>query len=398
MKDKDRDLLDDLFRQKLQHIEADTAPEDWEAIARQLPEAKVIPSGWRRRYWAAAACVALLLGGGGIYLSLQHDGQSNAPSTIGQTYTPGQETLIPQEPLVETPVATPAEPSGAVAAKETLRQPAATPLSGEKLIAKEGGVSPDTILPKDIIMQKPAGNLLLIADAAPVQTAAKKTSSLRKWGFGTGMGFTQSSGEVVNTYVLRSNNYLEDEELLSLNAASDQNLGKLPKTNIKHKLPVSFGFSASRYLNERFSLQSGLVYSLLISDWEIQAPYSNKTRQTLHFVGIPLSLSYKIAEWNRFLVYASAGAQADVNVAGQLRVKRYSNNLQTGVAYINQRMKEWQWSANARAGISYPLIPYISVFGEVGTAYYFDNGSYIETIYSDKVFTVSPQIGFRLSF
>jgi hypothetical protein len=227
----------------------------------------------------------------------------------------------------------------------------------------------------------------------------RKALPLRKWSFGTGMGFTQSSGEVVNTYVLRSSNYIEDEELLSLNAASDQNLGKMPRTNIQHKTPISFGFSASRYLNNRFSLQTGLVYSLLISNWETQATaYNNKTKQTLHFIGIPLSLSYKIAEWNRFRIYASVGMQADMNIAGRLQVKKYSNNLQIGVTHINQRMKEWQWSVNARAGISYPLIPYVSVFGEAGAAYYFDNGSSIETIYSDKAFNISPQIGLRLSF
>ena len=33
MKDKERDIFDDLFRSKLQDFEADTMPGDWEAIA-----------------------------------------------------------------------------------------------------------------------------------------------------------------------------------------------------------------------------------------------------------------------------------------------------------------------------------------------------------------------------
>ena len=40
MKDKERDIFDDLFRSKLQDFEADTMPGDWEAIADRLPVKK----------------------------------------------------------------------------------------------------------------------------------------------------------------------------------------------------------------------------------------------------------------------------------------------------------------------------------------------------------------------
>lgn len=190
---------------------------------------------------------------------------------------------------------------------------------------------------------------------------------------------------------------MEDTKLLALNAVADD--GKAPKTNIKHKTPVSFGISASRQLNDRFSLQTGLTYSMLTSDWETQAEiYNNKTRQRLHFIGIPLSVSYKIAEWNRFRLYASAGGQTEVNVAGKERVKSYFENQQTGVNSRNVRMKEWQWSVNARVGVSYPIVRFVSAFAEVGAVYYFDNGSNMETIYSDKEFNVNPQFGIRFGF
>jgi hypothetical protein len=211
-------------------------------------------------------------------------------------------------------------------------------------------------------------------------------------------GLSEGANNTVNTYLLRSSSFQEDYNLLALNAVPDQNMGKTPKTNIKHKTPVSFGFSVNRYLNNRFSLQSGLVYSLLRSDWETQGTYRNKTKQYLHFIGIPLGLSYKIAEWNRFQVYASGGAQVDINVAGRESTKSYLGDLQTGASYANMRMKEWQWSVGAHAGVSYPVLRPISVFVEMGAAYYFDNGSDIETVFTEKPFTVNPQLGFRLSF
>jgi hypothetical protein len=400
MANKERDTLDDLFRLKLQDIEADTTPEDWKAIADRLPDGKSVPFRRARTYWAAAALAALVVGGGGIYLFRQ-------TNTIAPT-------IVQDIPVGTTTVETPALPGAPpqtspfiAKAEQWRRQPAtATPIfdsaQTEEEEIKTGTAEDEPAREGAEKTQKetPATNgRTLIADAGLIQTENRGASS-QKWGFGMGMGgLTQSSGEVVNTYVLRSSNDLEDEELLALNAAPDQNLGKLPRTNIKHRTPLSFGLSASRALNNRFSLHTGLVYSLLISDWETQASaYNTKTRQTLHFVGIPLSLSYRITEWNRFQVYVSTGVLTEVNLAGRLRTKRFSDDLPIGVSYTNQRMKEWQWSANARAGISYPLIPYIHAFAEIGAAYYFPNGSEIETIYSDKSFNISPQLGLRLSF
>lgn len=48
MKDKERDIFDDLFRSKLQDFEVDTMPGDWEAIADRLPVKKSV--SFRRLY------------------------------------------------------------------------------------------------------------------------------------------------------------------------------------------------------------------------------------------------------------------------------------------------------------------------------------------------------------
>ena len=54
MKDKERDIFDDLCRSKLQDFEADTMPGDWEAIADRLTVKKSVPFRRTLRYWVAA--------------------------------------------------------------------------------------------------------------------------------------------------------------------------------------------------------------------------------------------------------------------------------------------------------------------------------------------------------
>ena len=111
-----------------------------------------------------------------------------------------------------------------------------------------------------------------------------------------------------------------------------------------------------------------------------------------------MSLSYKIAEWIRFQVYAAAGVMTEVNVSGKLVTKKYMHKELYEKESEHIRMKEWMWSVNARAGASYPLLRFLSVYAEVGAGYYFDNGSDIETIRSEKPFKVNLQACFRVGF
>ena len=66
---KDRDELDDLFRSKLYDYEADTFPEDWEAIEKRLPRPSVSMPRRTWYYGAVAAVAALLVAISGIYFN-----------------------------------------------------------------------------------------------------------------------------------------------------------------------------------------------------------------------------------------------------------------------------------------------------------------------------------------
>ncbi|MDR1200223.1 MAG: PorT family protein [Tannerellaceae bacterium] len=401
MKEKDRDIFDNTFYSKFQNFEMDTNPEDWNKIVSRLPNSNHIPLRKRWPYWAAAVISLLLVMGGGIYLS-RDNGINTSIAKKVEKETQTIKSRIKEDIKDMTPptpvVISEKQPVTLAIANQTKKEDTYTnsiqedeiptiPVDAKKDAAKEKINLPNN---RPVIKE-------IIPDNASKATA---TTSSRKWGFGMGAGgLTEGSGNTVNTYVLRSNSSIEDEKLLSMNALADEAQGKEPKTNIKHKTPVSFGLSVSRQLNDRFSLQTGLTYSFLTSDWETQAStYNRAILQRLHFIGIPVSLTYKIADWNRFRFYASAGAQAEVNVAGRERTKSFFVDQQTSVNTLHVRMKEWQWSVNARAGVSYPLLRFVSAYAEFGAAYYFDNGSEIETIYSDKAFNISPQIGLRLNF
>lgn len=410
MKGKDRDTLDDLFRSKLYDFEADAAPDDWAAIADRLPGRPLVP--WHRKlsYWAAAAVVALLVVAGGLYI---YD-KDSVPAPIAQEVE--KQTKIIENRMAEEIVPPalnqelPAETKG-LKQKPTIAKNFSTPI---KVTEREDrnnteNVSVATAPPVSVKQEEKRSESLqrtdpenipdnpLMAEDTPVMPVEKKSSS-RKWGFGMGAGsFSMSSNSVVPQYVTSGSN-LRGETLMIMNSANFDSQEELPKTDIKHKTPISFGFAVSRFLNDRFALQTGLTYTYLRSDWKTNGTFSGETKQGLHFIGVPLSLTYKIAEWNRFNFYASAGGMAEVNVAGRRITRFIAPTEDIAKEKENVRMKEWLWSLNANTGVSYPLIRFVSAFAEVGASYYFDNGSAIETVRSEKPFNVNFQFGLRLGF
>ena len=50
------------------------------------------------------------------------------------------------------------------------------------------------------------------------------------------------------------------------------------------------------------------------------------------------------------------------------------------------------------AGVQFSLSPLIGIYLEPGAIYYFDNGSDIETVYSDRPLNFNLNLGIRFSF
>jgi hypothetical protein len=406
MEKKSQDVLDDLFRSKLHDYEVDSLPEGcWDRIEEQLPRQKVVPLRSTMRYWAAAAASLLILIGMGLYFfqtddivspqiadQIKQETERLRPSTTTE--------VAPAIANAETPISNPSTTFSVpveIIVEDTIY---IEPSFYERENVGDNNTN-ETGSPKSTRQATVSeSSTLYIAQAIPESTSPSKT---KRWSFGMGGGsLSANSNESVSGFTFR-NTAMQDSRLAILNASSmeysvDENY-QPPKTDIRHHAPISFGLSAGYSINDRWALLVGLNYSYLSSDWKTNGDYRSETEQRLHFIGLPVSLSYRIAECNQFVFYTYAGIKPEVNVAGQLRETMFYTDGKIGKPESEDiRMKEWQWSVNAGAGVSYPLFRYVNAFAELGAGYYFDNGSKIETFYSDKPFYPDLSVGFRLGF
>ena len=155
-----------------------------------------------------------------------------------------------------------------------------------------------------------------------------------------------------------------------------------------HSLPFSLGLSVSCPLTGRLSLTSGLVYTRLRSEFTQTVRSMHYTKeQALHYVGIPLGLSYCLWRNKRFRLYVATAVQADWNVKARVETE--------GVGQHTDRDR-LQWSVSGSLGAQYSVAPRLSLFAEPGVSHYFDNGSPLQNYFKDKPTSLKLQAGLRL--
>ena len=157
----------------------------------------------------------------------------------------------------------------------------------------------------------------------------------------------------------------------------------------KHHQPISVGMQVGFHLLPKLKLSTGLVYTKVSSDF-ISGVYDTRTvsTQDLHYIGIPLNLSYSVWEYKGLHTYVTAGGEGAANI---------KNHTETDGEVKESKRDKMQWSTNASVGIQYDFIPQLGVYVEPGMKYYFDNGSQIENIFKDKKLNFNIQFGLRFN-
>lgn len=157
----------------------------------------------------------------------------------------------------------------------------------------------------------------------------------------------------------------------------------------KHHQPISVGMQVGFHLLPKLKLSTGLVYTKVSSDF-ISGVSDTRTvsTQDLHYIGIPLNLSYSVWEYKGLHTYVTAGGEGAVNI---------KNHTETDGEVKESKRDKMQWSTNASVGIQYDFIPQLGVYVEPEMKYYFDNGSQIENIFKDKKLNFNIQFGLRFN-
>lgn len=381
-------------------------PEElWNDIVDNLPskrQHRIVPL-WLR-YCGAAACITLLLGIGALLFN-----------------TPGPNSQLPQmakrnidknigapKPQVTTPSVLATTKAVRLAdAKESPLQAVANDdtINHNEELTRNGQVLPSS--DKDEQKngndeKKPGGNRkqgdynnLWLADRMDAKPKNRNIASVSFYAGNIMAGNTL----VQDDYIIMVASPAEPSEGDgSYGDIFDLNQGMDVETKKHYKLPVRAGIRMSIPLTDALAVESGITYTLLSSSVESGSDENYyHTEQTLHYVGIPLKLRYKLWSSKRIGIYVSGGGMVEKCVSGKAKTKFIIDGSRNSVEEQKVSEKPLQFSATFSAGIEANIAKNTSLFIEPGASYYIDNHSSVDNVYKDKPFNFDLNIGIRIN-
>ncbi|MDR0954939.1 MAG: PorT family protein [Rikenellaceae bacterium] len=426
-----KDQFEQRLQEKLHDFTMKPAPDDWTVIERSLGiDVKVRKRVPLYRIAAAAAVLVLAIGVGGFFLfrfepavspvapltALAEPEASSVIATLEQEILPENEALEAVKKLKETidranaPASSAQLTAMAVEAslpvsdqslQSTLTSPNQPVSAGNENAARE---------------QNNRNNTATRSYTAPTNgnfTAASRPASPARlrpnanWAlslFAGGMGNDRESRTGVRTMM----NDFAQNGIYTLSSTTDNGLGsnylidyhpassnaELPMAEVapwNHALPLSFGFMLRRNLTDRWGIETGITYSYLASK---QTTSTLERRQQLHYLGIPVAITYTPLRTSSFDIYLRAGGAADFNIAG--RSSLTSGSSQPEVQHFTQ--KGVQWSLAANVGVMYNLSPAVGLYFEPGVSHYFPFSSQLDSYWKENPTSVNLKVGVRTSF
>lgn len=169
-----------------------------------------------------------------------------------------------------------------------------------------------------------------------------------------------------------------------------------------HKMPVKLGLTARYAFTNLLGIESGLTYSLLQSD--IQRGSESTTGawssidQTLHYLGVPLNLTFNFLNSRHVDVYASAGGMMEFGVKGSIKTTDHLHNSMTSTHQNAITPKGLLWSVNATAGVQVNVLPSLGIYVEPGMSHHFKNDRQPRSSYTDKPTNFALGFGLRYTF
>jgi len=389
----EQDVFSEVFRQKLENHQLPVDAECWDEIEARLKSKKrrIIPFWFWLTGGAAVAGLALLFTLSSPSESTGLIGRSKPANTqqkqiLTKRIAKHQAQQLTSVEKVPAKNATNQQPSEnkketSIAEKEFAQiQAASNDTAGsnkiiENTITKQTSTQEDLAQTHTRIKDSVSSNIStkvlpdkLVAKSTdePVAKPKNKQNWLLAAAFGTGggMGSNGINGELAFS---PSNSYLTNAKadysnMLTQNDFSQKN----------YMAPISFGLIIRKSLDKTISIETGLVYTYLLSTFENSGMQQNDAKLHLHYIGIPLNLVGRLWENSKWELYLSAGTMIEKGIQSVYVQNQYAGNqVITTIAKTN--INGFQWSINGAVGVTYKVQRNWGIYFEPKLSYFFDN-------------------------
>jgi RNA polymerase sigma factor (sigma-70 family) len=156
-----------------------------------------------------------------------------------------------------------------------------------------------------------------------------------------------------------------------------------------HLIPLTFGVHISKGIAPSWSVETGLQYTLLRSEYSNKASHYTEKVQA-HFLSIPVSLQYHFLQGGQMNIYASGGASLDIPVGASWNVEGWNDH-----AKLHYPMAV---GLNVGLGLEYKVSSVASLFVQPSLNYHIMDSSEYPILWQDKAVTFELPVGIRFNW
>lgn len=425
------------MQQKLADYQQPTPEVSWDllnkALASNKPKAKMVPM-WTRRLAAAIVVGIVVVSAGYLILHQQNENTLAVVSQQTPKAVQTREQILTKETIQTAPesnaqpqhllVQASSQPTNTTTTDFTETAQGNSSSTKDRSVASQSSVHLQQKEEKTT-KEKPGEQKSAQGDRPPVhsQSSVQSATVIYPSDFQHKKATASSTDSHLMAKAYLSNSMMGSTDARSLSTATYLYSDNLPETNdpkdydyvpdptdptlnpptpiaqekeerVSHRQPIRFGLTLCYRLSNRWSIESGLVYSRLSSDYTYLlggVPYAQGEQQ-LNYVGIPLKVNHQLWSNRHLSIYLTAGAMLEKMVKGTLKTTMEGIEQQEDVS-----IRPLQCSVNGAMGLAYNLTTLMSIYAEPGVGYYFDNGSSVPTYYQEKSFSFQLNVGLRFN-
>jgi len=423
------DAFNELMKQKLENHQLPVDLNDWSAIEKRLNKKgkrKIIP-WWMWLPMGSAAVLTLLFTLRSFNETPDYAVKSNSHTVTQQAETPKQYTA--QQTVAEVDMSgnqISNAPLAVLKQKQTSGQNhnnVVIDLPNKVAVAfdsvsneRNSSIATTTLraVEKEPIAQAQMGaqqndsvqNKLemkkTVLDPNPDESIAvvpQKKSKHNNWMLAASYG-SQGNADLASNngggdFVSSSPNFY-DKTLSAVNTNYTSILATNDFTKKTYNDPLSFGLTVRKQLNKTLSLESGLVYTYLLSTFENSGVQRSEAKLHLHYIGIPVNLITELWENSKWEVYLSTGFMVEKGIQSlYVQSQYFGAEVVTTTAKTN--INGIQWSINGGLGVSYKIKKQLGIYFEPKFSRYFDNNQPVSAR-TDHPFVFGLSAGLRIGF
>ena len=381
--------FDKLLRDRLAEV-TEPAPDVWEGIAKGLDRRHrlVVFRRWSVAVTAAAAVLALALL---VFRGPRTEGQETAPVQTARVEQPAIQPAPVEEPVEVAPIQEQIKQFTRSQAVAVAKVDKPAQVSAAETVPAEPAEEATPDIPQQAAETQPTAEPTdhrLTEEQLPADFWTKEEPSASR----NKSAHTSQISILSNLTTVASDGTLL-YKAAPMHASSQTGKGQATSqveplaTSPKFFAPLTLGLQADFPLTDRLSFGTGVTYSYLVSQYDMlvdKVLYEGAYNQ-LHYVGVPLRLTYRFVQTDHFGAYAAAGGAAEKCVA-----QRYVYGSNT----LHEKVGGLQWSVGVGVGVEYWFVPRLGIYFDPSLVYFFDNSQPL-SIRTQQPLQAKFEVGFR---